>query len=137
VRFPAWGYWAGFDGEQFVGWWLLQPPHGPDQPRVAGEADLGYRLLRRCWRRRYATEGARELIRYGFEVAGLTRIFAQTLAVNGPSRATMAAAGLTFARAFISGDPYDELIPGAELGEVEYAITRDVWSRARPPDNSL
>jgi RimJ/RimL family protein N-acetyltransferase len=131
---PGLGYWAGFDGEQFVGWWLLQPPHGPDQPRVAGEADLGYRLLRRYWRRGYATEGARELIRYGFEVVGLSRIFAQTLAVNAPSRATMAAAGLIFTRAFVSGDPYEELIPGAELGEVEYALTRDVWSRASAKD---
>jgi RimJ/RimL family protein N-acetyltransferase len=126
---PGLGFWAGFAGEQFVGWWLLQPPNGPDQPRVPGEADLGYRLLRRHWRRGYATEGARELIRYGFEVVGLTRIFAQTLAVNAPSRATMAAAGLTFARAFISGDPYEELVPGAEQGEVEYAITRDAWAR--------
>jgi RimJ/RimL family protein N-acetyltransferase len=126
---PGLGFWAGFAGDQFVGWWLLQPPNGPDQPAVPGEADLGYRLLRRHWRRGYATEGARELIRYGFEVVGLTRIFAQTLAVNAPSRATMAAAGLTFARAFISGDPYEELVPGAELGEVEYAITRDAWAR--------
>jgi RimJ/RimL family protein N-acetyltransferase len=126
---PGLGFWAGFAGDQFVGWWLLQPPNGPDQPAVPGEADLGYRLLRRHWRRGYATEGARELIRYGFEVVGLTRIFAQTLAVNAPSRATMAAAGLTFARAFISGAPYEELVPGAELGEVEYAITRDAWAR--------
>jgi hypothetical protein len=41
---PGLGYWAGFDGEQFVGLWLLQPPHGPDQPEVPGEADLGYRV---------------------------------------------------------------------------------------------
>ena len=128
---PGLGFWAGFDAGQFVGWWLLQPPNGPDQPRVRGEADLGYRLLPRYWRRGYATEGARELIRYGFDVMGLTRVFAQTLAVNAPSRATMAAAGMTFARAFISGDPYEELVPGAELGEVEYEITRAEWSRIR------
>lgn len=136
---PGLGFWAGLDGEQFVGWWLLQPPNGPDQPAVPGEAELGYRLLRRYWRRGYATEGARELIRYGFEVVGLTRVFAQTLAVNTPSRATMAAAGLTFVRAFVSGDPYEELIPGAELGEVEYAITRDIWSRVSEgcPDSGL
>ena len=30
-----------------------------DQPKIAGEADLGYRLLRRHWRRGYASEGAR------------------------------------------------------------------------------
>lgn len=121
------GFWVGFHGTEFIGWWLLQPPHGPDQPQVPGEADLGYRLLARHWHKGYATEGARELIRYGFEELGLTRIFAQTLAVNVPSRATMAAAGLTFARAFISGDPYEELVPGAEDGEVEYEISRSNW----------
>ena len=57
------------------------------------------------------------------------RIFAQTLAVNTPSRATLAAAGLTFARAFISADPYDDLVPGAEQGEVEYEITRSTWQQ--------
>ena len=126
-KVPGLGFWVGFDRDDFIGWWILQPPNGPDQPEVPGEADLGFRLLRRHWRRGYATEGARELIRYGFSDIGLTRIFAQTLAVNAPSRATMTAAGLTFARAFISGDPYDDLVPGAEQGEVEYEITRSTW----------
>ncbi len=121
------GFWAGFTDDDFVGWWILQPPNGPDQPRLAGEADLGYRILRRHWRRGYASEGARELIRYGFEEMSLDRIFAQTMAVNAASRATMAAVGLTFTRAFVSGEPYDELVPGAEQGEVEYEITRKTW----------
>jgi len=70
------GFWAGFDRGDFIGWWILQPPHGPDQPEVAGEADLGFRLLRRHWRRGYAAEGALEFIRYGFGGAGLNQIFA-------------------------------------------------------------
>jgi RimJ/RimL family protein N-acetyltransferase len=124
---PGLGFWAGFADDEFVGWWILQPPNGPDQPRIAGEADLGYRLLRRNWRRGYASEGARELIRYGFKDVGLNRIFAQTMAVNAASRATMVALGMTFTRAFVSGDPYDDLVPGAEAGEVEYEITRTAW----------
>lgn len=124
---PGLGFWVGFAEDLFVGWWILRPPNGPDQPRVGGEADLGYRLLRRHWRRGYASEGARELIRYGFTAVGLNRIFAQTMAVNAASRATMKAAGLTFARAFISGEPYPDPIPGAEQGEVEYEITRTTW----------
>src|SRR5262245_43366922 len=63
-RVPGLGFWVGFADGAFVGWWILQPPHGPDQPQVPGEADLGYRLLRRHWRQGYASEGARELIRY-------------------------------------------------------------------------
>ena len=128
---PGLGFWAGFALNEFIGWWILQPPNGPDQPRVAGEADLGYRVLRRHWRRGYASEGSRELIRYGFEDVRLDRIFAQTMAVNAASRATMAALGLTFARAFASGEPYDDPVPGAEQGEVEYELTRTAW-RLRP-----
>lgn len=128
---PGLGFWAGFADGGFIGWWILQPPNGPDQPRVAGEADLGYRLLRRHWRRGYASEGARELIRHGFEDVGLNRIFAQTMAVNAASRATMSAVGLSFTRAFVSGEPYDDLVPGAEQGEVDYEITRTTWQFAR------
>jgi RimJ/RimL family protein N-acetyltransferase len=124
---PGLGFWVGFAGGDFVGWWILQPPNGPDQPSVAGEADLGYRVLRRHWRRGYASEGARELIRYGFEEVRLDRIFAQTMAANSASRATMAAVGLTFVRAFTSPEPYDDMVQGAEQGEVEYELTRTVW----------
>ncbi|MFD9889391.1 GNAT family N-acetyltransferase [Amycolatopsis sp. NPDC059027] len=127
LEVPGLGLWAGFDEEGFVGWWLLRPPHGPDQPQVDGEADLGFRLLRRRWRRGYATEGARELIRYGFAELGLDRIFAQTLAVNTPSRATMAAAGLSFVRAFPCSGGDENLVPGIAQGEVEYEITRATW----------
>jgi RimJ/RimL family protein N-acetyltransferase len=126
---PGLGFWVGFADGEFIGWWILQPPHGPDQPKVAGEADLGYRLLRRYWRRGYASEGARELIRYGFTEVGLDRIFAQTMAVNTASRATMSSVGLTFARAFTSGEPYEDPVPGADRGEVEYEITRAMWQR--------
>jgi RimJ/RimL family protein N-acetyltransferase len=128
---PGLGFWAGFTDGDFVGWWILQPPNGPDQPKIAGEAGLGYRLLRRHWRRGYASEGARALIRYGFADLGLHRIFAQTMAVNLASRATMNAVGLTFTRAFISSEPYDDPIPGAEQGEVEYEITPE--DMAAPP----
>ncbi|MFC0548970.1 GNAT family N-acetyltransferase [Kutzneria chonburiensis] len=130
---PGLGFWAGFAEDGFVGWWILQPPHGPDQPDVPGEADLGYRLLRRRWRQGYASEGARELIRYGFADLGLTRILAQTMAVNTASRATMVSAGLSFARAFISAETYEDVIAGAEQGEVEYDITRATWQQRQSP----
>jgi RimJ/RimL family protein N-acetyltransferase len=123
----SFGFWMGFAGEDFVGWWLLRPPHGPDQPFAEGEAELGYRLLRRQWRQGYAREGSLELLRYGFEELGLDRVFAQTMVVNTPSRATMASAGLTFARAFTSAAEYADPIEGAEQGEVEYEITRKRW----------
>jgi len=119
------GQWIGSSDGEPIGLWMLQPPHGPSQPSVPGEADLGYRLPQRHWRRGYASEGARELVRHGFEDLGLTRIFAQTMAVNQPSRATMASVGLRFVRTFT--EEYDVPIPGHEQGEVEYDITRERW----------
>ena len=127
------GLWTGFlrghagtRQERFVGLWMLTPPHGPSQQRVAGEADLGYRVMRRHWRQGFASEGSRELVRHGFEVVGLTRVFAQTMAVNAGSRATMASVGLQFARAF--HEHHDDPVPGSEQGEVEYELRHEDWS---------
>lgn len=125
------GVWLGFNGDAFVGMWMLQPPHGPSQPKEPGEADLGYRLLRRHWRQGYAREGSLELIRYGFEDLGLRRIFAQTMAVNSPSRATMASVGMRFVRGFSEPGGDDE-VPGHEHGEVEYEIRRADWISTHP-----
>lgn len=125
------GVWMGFTAGAFVGMWMLQPPHGPSQVQRPDEADLGYRLLRRHWRRGYAKEGSLELIRHGFEDLGLNRIFAQTMAVNTASRATMASVGLQFVRAFV--EEFDDPLPGTEQGEVEYEIRRADWLARRAP----
>lgn len=119
------GVWMGFAGDACIGMWMLQPPHGPSQPPEPGAANLGYRLLRRHWRQGYAREGSRELIRHGFADLGLDRILAQTMAVNVPSRATMASVGMRFVRAFV--EPYEDVVAGAEQGEVEYEIRRADW----------
>jgi len=122
---PGLGFWVGFVAGTFVGWWILQPPERADQGPVEGQAELGYRLLRRYWRQGLASEGSRELLRHGFEDLGLSRIFAETMAVNTASRATMAAVGLRHVRTFHLDWP--DPLPGTELGEVEYAITREQW----------
>jgi RimJ/RimL family protein N-acetyltransferase len=122
---PGFGFWAGFRSGDFVGWWLLEPPTRADQGPVEGQAELGYRLLRRCWRQGLAGEGARELLRHGFEDLGLTRVFAETMAVNTASRATMSSIGMQHVRTFQLD--VDQPLPGSELGEVEYAITRRQW----------
>ncbi|MBA2699040.1 MAG: GNAT family N-acetyltransferase [Nocardioidaceae bacterium] len=124
-RVTGLGFWTGYVDGHFVGWWILEPAERPDQGQVEGQAELGYRLLRRYWRQGLASEGARELIRHGFEDLGLSRIFAETMAVNAASRATMAALGMTYVRTFHLH--WEEPIPGAEQGEVEYAITKDQW----------
>lgn len=128
-RVPGLGFWAGFVGEAFVGWWILEPSERDDHGLVEGEAELGYRLLRSFWRRGLAGEAARELLRHGFQNLGLTRVFARTMAVSTASRATMAAIGMHHVRTF--GADADEPPPGSEWGEVEYEITRPQWLAGR------
>jgi RimJ/RimL family protein N-acetyltransferase len=67
------------------------------------------------------------LIRYGFEVVGLERIIAQTMAVNAGSRAVMERVGLTYVRTFPSSTTTP--IEGVEEGEVEYGMTLMQWER--------
>lgn len=124
-RVPGLGFWAGFVDGEFVGWWIFEPPERADQGRVEGQAELDYRILRRQWRTGLASEGARELIRHGFEDLGLTRIFAETMTLNTASRATMTAVGMQYVRTFHLD--WEGPIPGSELGEVEYAISREQW----------
>ena len=119
---PGLGFWVGSVDGEAVGWWILEPT----EPVVPGEAALGYRLLRRHWRRGLAGEGARELVRHGFEDLGLTRVVAQTMAVNAASRATMASVGLRYVRTVHLH--WDDPLPGTEQGEVEYAITCAEWA---------
>jgi RimJ/RimL family protein N-acetyltransferase len=121
------GFWVGLVDDEFVGWWTLQPAHGPDQPNDPGLADLGYRLLQRQWRKALASAGAQELVRYGFDDVRLERIVAQTLSVNARSRAVMERIGLTYVRTF----PTSITLPveGVAEGEVEYEMTREQWDR--------
>jgi RimJ/RimL family protein N-acetyltransferase len=120
------GYWVAFDpDEQFVGLMMLPPASASDEPADAVVGELGYRIVRRFWRRGIAREASRALLRHAFDTVGAQRVFAQTMAVNVGSRAVMQAVGLRYVRTF--HPQWDELLPGAELGEVEYELTRAMW----------
>lgn len=125
-RFPGLGFWAGYVDGDFIGWWALEPV---DAAQAESAAELGYRLVPRHWRRGLAGEGARELVRHGFENLGLERIVARTMAVNAASRATMTAIGMRHVLTFHA--QWDEPIPGSEEGEVEYVLTRQEWLHTR------
>ncbi|MBG0562406.1 GNAT family N-acetyltransferase [Actinoplanes aureus] len=125
------GYWMAFaphdeESGEFVGLMMLPPAHGPDQPDDPAVAELGYRLVRRFWRQGLATEASRELLRHAFETVGQERVIAQTMAVNAGSRGVMAAVGMRYVRTF--HPDFDDPLPGAEQGEVEYEITREMWA---------
>jgi RimJ/RimL family protein N-acetyltransferase len=134
------GYWIAFgadgggcgsaapdreeDGE-FVGLMMLPPAHGTDQPGDPAVCDLGYRLVRRFWRQGLASEAARALLGHAFDTIGQHRVIAQTMTVNVGSRGVMRSVGMRFVRTY--HQQWDDPLPGTELGEVEYELTRQMW----------
>lgn len=123
-RYDGFGFWAALaraTGE-FLGWFHLRP--APEDP--ADEVELGYRLRRAAWGRGYATEGSRALIAKAFTELGVRRVHAETMAVHQASRAVMQRAGLRYIGTFHQSWPYP--IPGDDLGDVEYALTREEWA---------
>lgn len=110
------GMWLGSADGSAVGWWSLWPREG-----VPGEAEAGWRLLRRAWGRGLAREGARAVFEWGFSGAELTRIVAETMTVNSRSRAVMEALGMRHVSTEIRR--WSDPLPGAEQGEARYEIT--------------
>ena len=126
-RFAGQGYWAAVERAtgEFLGWFALHPAADRDP----GDCELGYRLRRAAWGKGYATEGSRALIRHGFAVLGVRRVWAETMAVNLASRRVMEKSGLAFVRTFHLA--WDDPLPGTEHGEVEYALEREDWERSQ------
>lgn len=126
------GFWMAFgsdDERDFIGLMMLPPAHGPDQPDDPTVCDLGYRFLRRHWRKGYASEASRVLLRHAFDTIGQSRVIAQTMAVNAGSRGVMEAVGMRYVRTYFP--VWDEPLPGSEQGEVEYEMTRKMWQANR------
>lgn len=101
---------------------------------MEGRGELGHRLLKRYWRRGLAKEGSREVLRYGFEDLGLTRIPAMAAAANEAFRATMVSVGLQHVRDF-TADP-SHFPPGTDLRGVEYDVTREQWKAENQTSHS-
>lgn len=131
-RWSHLGFWAVEEKSSgdFVGWFHLRP--GPDH--TPQEPELGYRLRRECWGRGYAVEGSRALIDQAFGRSDVQRILAETMAVHTASRRVMEKCGMTLVRTFHADWPYP--IPGDEMGDVEYAITREEWTKRQRPHDS-
>lgn len=126
-RWPHLGFWAAEEkaSGHFVGWLHLRPGEGhpPEEP------ELGYRLRRASWGQGYAAEGGRALVDRAFERDDVHRVLAETMVVHTASRRVMDKCGMRVVRTFHADWPYR--IPGDEEGDVEYAITRDEWTRQR------
>ena len=76
------------DTGAFIGWFALK--HCPPTCDV----EIGYRLLHEAWGQGFATEGATELVRYGFDDLSLDRIIGVTERGNRASQRVLLKAGL-------------------------------------------
>lgn len=121
------GFWVAVEkaSGDFLGWFHLRaaPGHPEDEP------ELGYRLRREAWGRGYATEGSAALITKAFTELGASRVLAETMVAHTASRRVMEKCGMTVKRIFWQDWPHP--IPGDELGDVEYVITREQWDGRR------
>lgn len=105
----------------FVGWFALFDDGLVDGVRTA---ELGYRLRRTAWGQGYATEAAKALVAVALNDMGFDCVKAETMAANLGSRRVMEKAGMVLVRTEVR--PWPTPLPGAELGEVTYAIRRAV-----------
>lgn len=137
------GCWVGYDGDEFVGWWVLAPPQPEDQSAESNERrdstasnsssesssrlEIGMRVKPEYWGKGYAKEGLEAMIKYSLEDFGADEVYGETMAVNTGSRATMAKCGLRHVRTWHNKYEGFTPPPGIEEGEVEYKVTKDEW----------
>ena len=82
------------DTGEYLGWVTLAEP--AFLPEVLPAVEIGWRLGRRHWGHGYATEGAKEILKFGFESCGLDEIVSIRHLENHSSRRVMEKLGLHF-----------------------------------------
>ena len=112
------GTFIGFTGLAAVPW----------EAHFTPAIEVGWRLAPEAWGHGYATEAAREAVRFGFEDAELDEIVSFTVPANVRSRAVMERLAMTH-------DPADDFDhPRLPVGHplrrhVLYRIDRESWTR--------
>jgi RimJ/RimL family protein N-acetyltransferase len=89
--------------------------------------EIGWRLAGEQWGKGLATEGAREILRYGFEEIGLSDVVSFTVPANARSRAVMERLGMV---RDLTGDFVHPNVPeGDDLRtHVLYRLGREAWA---------
>ena len=127
----GWGLWAVevLEVAPFVGYVGLWPAdYVANRPMV----EVGWRLAREHWGHGYATEAAREALRFGFEEVGLEEIVSFTVPQNLRSRRVMERIGLVrepagdFDHPRVDPVAYPHLVP-----HVFYRLDRERWQASR------
>jgi RimJ/RimL family protein N-acetyltransferase len=126
----GWGLWAleVQESQEFIGCVGLTMPafRAHFTPCIACD----WRLKRASWGRGYATEAARECLRFAFENLVLPEVLAFTVPANARSRAVMERLGMS---RDLAGDfEHPRLPPGHALRHhVLYRLTAQQWATSR------
>ena len=123
----GWGLWAvEVIGESpFVGVVGLNETRQPDNG-----VEVSWKLAREHWGHGFASEAAREAVRFGFEQLDLDEIVSMTVPANARSRRVMERLGMTHD----PNDDFDRLEMHAELTRhVLYRLRRKSSPRCTPP----
>jgi len=103
------GYWAGWFGGAFAGWWGLGACSWD-----ATTANLGYRLVARCWGKGLATEGSAALLLHAFGAVRMDSVWASTAQQNLASQRVLVKLSMRYL--------------GIQYGQCQYKITSEEWS---------
>lgn len=128
----GWGLWAvevpgtaAFVG--YVGLW-------PADYVAPAMVEVGWRLASEHWGHGYATEAAREALRFGFEQLGLPEIVSFTVPQNERSRRVMERIGLVRDPSGDFNHPHVDAVAYPQLvRHVLYRLRREEWERRRFP----
>ncbi|MEA2652592.1 MAG: hypothetical protein QOI85_2313 [Chloroflexota bacterium] len=131
-RERGWGNWAvEVPGvAPFIGYVGLWPAdYVANRPMV----EVGWRLAREHWGHGYATEGAREALRFGFKEIGLDEIVSFTVPQNERSWRVMERIGLVRDAAGDFDHPNVDPVGYPHLvRHVFYRLGREQWLASRP-----
>lgn len=121
----GWGLWAAEINEtkEFIGFIGLQSL-AEDMP-CAPAVEIGWRLAVSFWGKGYASEGAREVLRFAFDSLGLETVVSLATTTNINSQKVMQRIGMTNA-----GENFlhPRIPPGHRLAEhVKYQLSRADW----------
>lgn len=94
-------------------------------------ASAGYWIGHPFWKRGYATEALREILRHGFEDLGLLRIQACHQMGNAASGRVMQKCGMRFEGVVAQGCRRGDEV----FDKVNYSLFADEWQKARRPSN--
>jgi len=123
----GWGLWA----VEVIGRAPFIGVVGLNETRVIpGAVEVSWKLAREYWGQGYATEAARDAVRYGFEQLRLDEIVSLTVPANLRSRRVMERLGMTHD----SNDDFDHAYAPRELTRhVLYRVRRSPRSAGLDP----